>query len=79
MYVFFETGSVEDEIDPSVLDGHDAVGELVQVVTEDVLFGRGKGLTTGCLKLLDILLSHVNEEGQIGRIFPETDCLLLLK
>lgn len=71
--VQLETGVVEDKVDSAVLDGENVVGELVQVVSENVLLGRGEVFTTGGLELLDVLLRHVDEKGEIGRVTPETD------
>jgi len=71
--VQLETGVVEDKVDSAVFDGENVVGELVQVVSENVLLGRGEVFTTGRLELLDVLLRHVDEKGEIGRVTPETD------
>ena len=49
------------------------VGEFVQVVSENVLFSGGKSITTCRLEFLDVLLGHVDEKRQIGRVTPKTN------
>jgi len=45
----------------------------VQVVSENVLLGSSKMLTTSRLELLDVVLGHVDEERQVGRVTPKAD------
>jgi hypothetical protein len=45
----------------------------VKVISEDVLLGSGERLPTGRLKLPDVLLGHIDEERQIGRVTPKAD------
>lgn len=44
------------------------------LVTQDVLLSSGQVFTTGTLQLLDVLLAHVDQERQIGRVTPQADC-----
>lgn len=72
--VKLESGIVEDKVDPASLHGSNLVGNLVEIVTQNVLFGGRQVLSSGGLQLLDVLLGHVDQEGQVGRVSPETDC-----
>lgn len=71
--VELETGIVKDKVDSTALDGQDVVGQLVKVVSENVLLRRGEMVSSGRLKLFDVFLGHVDEKGQIGRVTPKTD------
>ena len=71
--VELETGIVENKVNSAILDGRDVLGEFVEVVPENVLFSRGEVVTTGRLKLLDVLLGHVDQQGEIGRVTPKAD------
>jgi hypothetical protein len=71
--VELETGIVEDKVDTAALKVEHVVGEIVQVVAKNVLLSGGKVLSAGRLELLDVLLGHVDKEGQIGRVTPETN------
>lgn len=51
----------------------------MEVVSEDVLLSGSEGLSTGRLELLDVLLGHVDQERQIGRVTPETDLSQLVE
>lgn len=42
------------------------------MVAENVLLGSGKVLTTGGLKVFNVLLGHVDEQREIGSVTPET-------
>ena len=75
--VQFETGIVEDKVDSAILDGEDVIGEFGKVVSENVLLSGGEVVTTGRLELLNVLLGHVNEKRQVGRVTPETDYVQL--
>lgn len=68
------TGVVEDKVNPATLDVGNVVGKSTEVVSENVLLGRGEVVTTGRLELPDVLLGHIDEERQIGGVTPETDC-----
>jgi hypothetical protein len=72
--VELEPGIVEDKVDPASLHGGDLVGDLVEVVTQDVLLRGREVLSSGGLQLLDVLLGHVDQEGQVGRVSPQADC-----
>lgn len=71
--VQLETGIVENKVDSTVLDGHGVIGELVKVVSKNVLLGRSEMFTTGRLELLDVLLGHVDQQRQVGRVAPQAD------
>jgi hypothetical protein len=64
--VQLETGVVEHKVDSTVLDLHDEIDQLVEVVADNVLFGRSEGLLTGRLKLLDVVLAHLGEAERRG-------------
>jgi hypothetical protein len=49
------------------------------MITEDVFLGRRKMVTTCRLKRLDLLLGHVDQEGEVGGISPKTDCRAIYK
>lgn len=78
--VQFKPSVIEDEVDtPTGLPAEplDALPELWQVVSENVLFGSGEMFAAGRLKSLELLFSHVDEEGKIGRVTPEADYAFL--
>lgn len=72
----FESSVIENEVnpttglDPEVLDG---APKFTHVVAQDVLFGGSEVLSARRLKGLDLLLGHVNEKGQIGRVPPQAN------
>lgn len=71
--VKLKTGIVENKVNTPALEVGDVVGQLVQVVSKNVLFSVGEVLATSGLKLLDVLLGHVDEKRKIGRVTPKTD------
>lgn len=68
------TSVVKDKVNSAILDCHNVVGKLVQVIPENVLLRCGQSITTGRLKLLDVLLGHVDKKRQIGGVTPQTNC-----
>lgn len=71
--VELETGVVKNEVDAAALEVDNELRELIEVVAENVLLGGSKVVTTSRLKGLDVVLGHVNEQRQVGRVAPQTD------
>jgi len=69
----FEPSIVQNKVDPASLHASDLFGDLVKIVTQDVLLGSRQVLSSGRLQLLDVLLGHIDQQGQVGRVTPETD------
>lgn len=67
------TGIVEDKVNTAALDASHVLGQRGEVIPENVLLGGGERVTAGRLELLDVFFSHVDQEGQVGRVAPETD------
>ena len=61
-----ETSIVEDKVNATTLHRANEVPELVEVVTENVLFRVCEMFTTGRLKLFDVFFGHVDQQGQVG-------------
>lgn len=47
--------------------------DVFEMVSEDVLLCGGKVLSSGALQALDVLLSHVDEQRQVGGVAPKAD------
>jgi len=71
--VELEAGIVENKVNSAVLDLEHVLGELGEVVAENILLGCGKVVTASRLELLDVLLGHVDEQGKVGRVTPQAD------
>lgn len=67
------TGIVKNKVNPSTPDARDVFRKRPQIIPKDVLLRSSESLTTSRLKLLDVLLSHVDQKRQIGRVTPETN------
>jgi hypothetical protein len=71
--VELETGIVEDKVDPSstlILEFLSRSPTIGEVVVENVLLGPSELFAAGSLQPLDLLLGHVDEQRQIGRVTP---------
>ena len=71
--VEFETGIIKDKIDPSstlTLEFFHRLPQLGEVVIKDVFLGPSELFAAGSLQPLDLLLGHVDEQRQIGRVTP---------
>lgn len=66
---------IEDKIDTAaslLADISEAFPDSIEVVSEDILFGGGEMIAASGLEGFDLLFGHVDEEGKIGRVAPET-------
>lgn len=61
------------------LDVREQGPDPVDVVAQDVLLRRRKMLTASALKVLDVVLGHVDEQAQVSRVAPETNLGELVK
>lgn len=74
--VQFESSVIENEVDSAagfaaeVLNG---VPEFAHVVAQDILFGSSEVVSARRLKGFDLLLGHVDEKGEIGRVTPQAN------
>jgi hypothetical protein len=72
--VKLETGIIQNKVDPASLHASNLFGDLVEIVTQNILLGSRQVLSSGRLQLLDVLLGHVDQQRQVGRVTPETNC-----
>lgn len=56
-------------LSPKILD---ALPKTAEVISEDVLLCCGKMVPSSRLQRLDLFFGHIYEEGEIGRISPQT-------
>lgn len=80
--VKLEASIIEHKVDPTTgvaTEVTDDLPKTANVVSENVLLCSSKMFTTGGLQLPDILLGHVDEEREIGRVTPEADLRQLVE
>ena len=72
--VQLESGVIEDKIDSSIFHLGNNIPKCVHVVSENVGLGGSEVLSSGRLESLDVLLRHVDQQREIGRVSPQADC-----
>lgn len=47
--------------------------KLAKMITKNIFLGGSEMVTAGGLERLNLLLGHVDQEGEIGRVSPKAD------